>query len=266
VTRVAVVGHTEWVDFIPLERFPRPGEILHAEAGFTAAAGGGGVAAGVLAELSEDLDFFLALGRDLAGKAAAKQFEDRGMRLQVAWRDQPTRRAVTLLQPHGERTIITVGERLEPLGADALDWACLRQTDGVYVTAGDPAALTQARQAKIVVASPRARHAFEGDGPKIDALVFSENDQDEQSWAKRIGDRARLLVATQGTHGGRWWGESEGRWDAAPLPGPPKDSYGAGDSFAAAFTFGLARGDSVQDAAALAAKWGARAMTRVGAP
>lgn len=266
MTRVAVVGHIEWVDFIPVERFPHPGEILHADAGFTRAAGGGGVAAGVLAELSEDVDFFLALGRDLAGEAAAKQLEDRGIRLQVAWRDQPTRRAVTLLQPHGERTIITVGERLEALGSDALDWAILEHAAGVYVTAGDPGALERARRANIVVASPRASSALEGDGPTIDALVFSDHDEDERAWAERMAGRARLLVATQGADGGRWWGESEGRWDAAPPPGPPKDTYGAGDSFAAAFTFGLARGDSVQQAAALGAEWGARALAHVGAP
>jgi ribokinase len=261
-----VVGHIEWVDFVPVQRFPRPGEIVHVDDAFTRAAGGGGVAAGVLAELSDDVDFYLALGRDPAGEAAAKQLEERGIRLQIAWRDEPTRRAVTLLESTGERTIITIGERLEPLGADDLAWATLQQTAGVYMTAGDPAALERARQAQIVVASPRAREALEKDGPTVDALVFSDHDEDERAWAQRTAGRARLLVATQGADGGRWWGESEGRWDAAPLPGAPKDTYGCGDSFAAAFTFGLARGDSVQQAAALGATWGARALTCVGAP
>jgi ribokinase len=59
---------------------------------------------------------------------------------------------------------------------------------------------------------------------------------------------------------------SEGRWEATPLPGPARDSYGCGDSFAAAFTFGLGRGDTVEEAAALGAQWGALALTRVGAP
>ena len=76
----------------------------------------------------------------------------------------------------------------------------------------------------------------------------------------------RLLVATEGARGGRWWGASEGRWAAAPLPGPVRDSYGAGDSFAAAFTLGLGRGDSVADAVALGAEAGARALTKVGVP
>ena len=41
MTRVAVVGHVEWVDFVPVERFPKPGEIIHASGAFARAAGGG---------------------------------------------------------------------------------------------------------------------------------------------------------------------------------------------------------------------------------
>jgi ribokinase len=264
--RVAVVGHVEWVDFVPVERFPLPGEVLHAKSGFTRAAGGGGVASVVLVELGADVDFFCALGRDAHGDAVAEQLHERGVTVQVAWRDDPTRRAVTLLEDGGERTIITIGERLEPRGTEALPWEYLRGADGVYFTAGDRGALERARGARVMVASPRARTALEGDGPPIDAVVFSANDREESEWAKRAAPRARLLVETHGADGGRWWGESEGSWVAAELPGEPRDSYGCGDSFAAAFTFGLATGGSVQEAADLGAKWGARCLTRVGAP
>jgi ribokinase len=58
MTRVAVVGHVEWVDFVPVERFPKPGEIIHASGAFARAAGGGGVVAVVLAELGADVDFY----------------------------------------------------------------------------------------------------------------------------------------------------------------------------------------------------------------
>jgi ribokinase len=107
---------------------------------------------------------------------------------------------------------------------------------------------------------------LEAEGARMYALVFSEGDEDESAWANRIASHARLLVATEGDRGGRWWGESEGRWDAAPLPGPPRDAYGCGDSFAAAFTFGVGRGDSIADAAHLGAQAGALALTRTGAP
>ncbi len=134
----------------------------------------------------------------------------------------------------------------------------------MYFTAGDAGALAHARRAPIVVASPRARTVLETN--TIDAIVFSESDPDESAWAQRAAPHAQLLVATEGARGGRWWGVSEGRWAAAPLPGPPRDSYGCGDSFAAAFTLGLGQGDSVDDAAALGAQAGARALTRVGVP
>jgi ribokinase len=45
------------------------------------------------------------------------------------------------------------------------------------------------------------------------------------------------------------------------VPGTVVDAYGCGDSFAAGLTFGLGRGDSVEDAVALAARCGAAVMT-----
>jgi ribokinase len=160
MTRVAVVGHIEWVDFVPVERFPLPGEVVHARGSFAKAAGGGGVVAGVLAQLGAEVYLFTSLGRDWHGQAAVSQLSEHGVNMQVAWRDEPTRRAVTLLEPDGERTIVTLGERLEPSGNDPLEWGRLEQAQGVYFTAGDPEALEHARAAPIVVASPRARIAL----------------------------------------------------------------------------------------------------------
>jgi ribokinase len=264
--RVDVVGHIEWVDFIPVERMPRSGEVVHAQGAFARAGGGGGVVAGVLPEMGASVEFYCALGQDALGSAAVEQLEGKGVAMHVGWRNQPTRRALTLLESIGERTIITMGERLDPLGEDDLRWERLRDADGVYVTAGDRAALVHARQARVVVASPRARHALAGEGPTIDAVVYSANDHDESEWAKRIAHRARVLVATNGAHGGSWWGESEGTWNPVPPPGPPLDTYGCGDSFAAGFTYGLAAGMSVAEAAHCGAERGAICLTRRGAP
>jgi ribokinase len=267
MTRVAVVGHVEWVDFVEVDRFPRPGTVVHAPGSFARAGGGGGVVVGVLADLEDvEVEFFVALGRDAAGEATVAQLTERGAVLHVAWRDQPTRRAVTLLEDDGERTIITIGERLEPLGSDELPWERLADCAGVYFTAGDASALKRACATAVVVASPRARTSLGSPGPTIDAIVFSEHDPDEAAWAERTASRARLLVATEGEHGGRWWGASSGRWEAAPLPGPPLDAYGCGDSFAGGFMVGLARGQSVADAAAFGARLGALALVRRGAP
>ena len=266
MTRIGVVGHVEWVEFLPVPHLPVQGKILHARDSFVRAGGGGAVAAGMLAELGAEVDFFCALGQDADGRAAVAQLEDRGVRVHVAWRDRPTRRAVTFLDLDHERTIVTLGERLEPRGADHLDWDRLKDAGGVYFTAGDDDALRLAHASPYVVASPRARNVLRAEGAWLYALVFSEGDEDESAWARRVASRARLLVATEGARGGRWWGESEGRWKAAPLLGPPRDTYGCGDSFAAAFTFGLGRGDGIADAAKLGAEAGALALTRVGVP
>jgi ribokinase len=281
--RVGVVGHVEWVDFISVPRLPRAGEIVQAEGSFARAAGGGGVAAVVLAELGAEVDFFCALGRDAYGRAAARQLSRRGVSVHAAWRSEPTRRAVTLLETGGERTIVTIGERLQPAGSDRLGWRRLRDAAAVYFTAGDTAALVSARRSPVLVASPRAHEALEepgkrGDGwPRqrqhrrndakpIDALVFSAHDRHESKWARAILSQARLIVATEGAKGGRWQGTSEGRWQAAKPRRKPRDSYGCGDSFAAGFTFGLAEGKSVAQAARVGARAGVRCLTRVGAP
>jgi ribokinase len=267
VPRLAVVGHVEWVDFIPIERFPHQGDVIHSEGTFTRAGGGGSVVAVVLAEfLGVEVDFYTALGDDALGRAAAEQLTEHGVRVHVAWRSsQPTRRALTLLEGGGERTIVTVGERLEPRGEDDLDWRRLRDADGVYFTAGDVGALQNARQAPVLVASPRGRSTL-ADGPPIDALVYSRSDPDEAAWAAELEGKARLVVETRGAEGGVWRGESEGRWEAVPPDGPRRDAYGCGDAFAAGFTFGLADGRSVAEAAACGAVAGARMLTRAGAP
>jgi ribokinase len=49
------------------------------------------------------------------------------------------------------------------------------------------------------------------------------------------------------------------------VPGPLQDTYGAGDSFAAGLTFGLAEGLPMDEAIALAARSGAAALSRRGA-
>jgi ribokinase len=261
-----VVGHVEWADFVELDRYPAGGQVVAARSVSTRAGGGGGVAAVVLAGLGAEVDFFCALGKDDSGEAAAAELRERGVHPQVAWRPRPTRRVITLLEPGGERRIITIGERLEPEGEDELDWDRLTDADGVYVTAGDGDAVRRARAAPALVATPRAREGLEAAGIPIDALIFSASDEDERQWARRTESRTRLMVETEGARGGHWWGAEQGRWPPTPLPGEPRDDYGCGDSFAAGFTFGLARRLPVAEAAILGAQCGAHALTVSGAP
>jgi ribokinase len=264
MTRVAVVGHVEWVEFVRVARYPERGGLEQGERELEQAGGGAVVAAAVLAELGASVDFLCALGDDERGQAAVAQLRERRVTVHPAWRDTATRSVITLLDAGGERTIITVGERLAPFGDDHLDWDLLSRVDGVYVTAGDAGAIRHARAAPVMTASPRAGSPVAD--VTVDAMILSESDEHERHWAQPWERQVRLMVETQGAKGGRWWGDSDGRWPAAPLPGERRDSYGAGDSFAAGFTFGLASGLDPAGAARVGAEVGARMMTRVGAP
>jgi ribokinase len=263
--RFAVVGHIEWVQFARVEHVPRAGEVAHAHDVFEEPAGGGAVAAVQLARLAGGATLFTALGDDDHGRRSIARLRELGVdvRAQILSDGAETRRAVTLVDDRGERTITTFGPRLEPRGR-AEGWAELSGCDGVYFTAGDEAALRLAREhARVLVASPRARHAL-GQGVPLEALVLSDEDEIERAAAERAREEAGLLVLTEGERGGRYVerdGAGEGRWQAVAPPGEVLDTYGCGDSFAAALTYGLAAGMPRAQAFALAARCGAACLT-----
>jgi ribokinase len=261
--RVAVVGHVEWVQFARVGHVPRAGEVLHAREPFEEPAGGGGVAAVQLARLAGEATLFTALGEDEPGRRSTARLEELGVAVHAASRPGATRRAVTLVDDAGERTITTFGERLEPVRADArLPWGMLAAVDAVYFTAGDLDALRAARAARVLVASPRAIDAL-GQGVALDALVLSGDDEIERREALDAEADAALVVSTSGAHGGsyRARGGTEGAWAASRPPGPAVDSYGCGDSFAAGLTYGLGAGLAVPAALELAARCGAACLT-----
>jgi ribokinase len=260
--RVASVGHVEWVQFARVEHVPRAGEVAHAKDPFEEPAGGGAVAAVQLARLSGEALLLTALGEDEAGRRSRARLAQLGVRVRSAARAAPTRRAVTLVDERRERTITTFGERLEPVAEDALAWGELARMDAVYFTAGDLAALRAARAARVLVASPRARHAL-GHGVRLDALVLSADDAIERREAARAEAEADVVVLTDGARGGSYETRDgrTGRWAAAEPPAAPVDSYGCGDSFAAGFAYGLGAGMGVDDALALAARCGAYCLT-----
>jgi ribokinase len=266
--RVACVGHVEWIEFVRLDHLPRAGEIVHASAAWEEPGGGGTMAAVQLARLGDDeASFFTALGDDDLGRRAHDELERLGLRVHVAWRPEPQRRAFTYLDADGERTITVLGDRLVPAGADDLPWDELDGADAVYVTGGDAEAIRRARAARVLTATPRVGPALRESGVALDALILSANDPGERRAGDELAGVARLVVWTEGAKGGRWTG-GEGRTDtfkAAALPGPKADAYGAGDCFAACTTYGLGAGKPVEEAVALGARCGAEAMTRPGA-
>jgi ribokinase len=260
--RVAVVGHVEWVTFARVPHVPAPGEIVEATECWEEVGGSGAVAAVQLAKLAGEATFFTALGSDELGRRAAERLAELGVRVHAAWRDVPQRHGFVHLDAEGERTITTIGERIVAHGDDDLPWEELGSCDAVYFTGGDVAALRHARAARRLVATPRAYDTIAASRVDLDALVRSAKDPGEQHAEEGLDPAPDLVVATAGKEGGEWIGEdrSTGRWKAAELPGPQGDAYGAGDSFAAAFTFGLGADMPLDDALQLAARAGAHKL------
>jgi len=265
--KVAVVGHVEWVEFIRLERVPATGEIVHAEETWTEAAGGGAVAAGQILRLAGAATFFTALGDDDLGHRAFRELTAMGIAVEAVFRPESQRRAVTILDARGERTIIVIGDRLAPRYEDPLPWDDLAEFDAVYVTACDPKGIRAARAAHVLVATPRARVSLREAGVVLDALVGSASDRGEQVRPEDVDPPPRAIVRTEGARGGSISlpDGTARRFTASPLPAPLADTYGAGDSFAAGLTYGLGADLPLDDAVVLAARCGASALTGRGA-
>lgn len=264
--RVAVVGHVEWIELASVERVPEQGEIVHASEAVQEAGGGGAVAAVQLARLAGECLFLTALGDDELGHAAQARLEGLGVRVEAAWRPEPQRRAFVHVDAAAERTITVIGERMGPRAGDGLPWGELAAADAVYLTAGDEGAVRAARAAPSLVATVRALDSLVAAGVPIDVLVSSADDPGERYEPGSLHPAPAVVARSAGAEGGTLeaTGGTRSRWDPVPLPGPPVDAYGAGDSFAAGLTYGLARGLPVADAAALGARCGAAALARRG--
>ncbi|WP_380282304.1 PfkB family carbohydrate kinase [Kitasatospora purpeofusca] len=264
--RVAVVGHVEWTTIAGLERVPATGEVTHADRLWQGPAGGGAVAAVRLAELAGGCTFFTALGDDHAGRRSRAELERRAVRVVAAPRSGPTRTAVSLVDRSGERTTVTLGERLQPAAADPLPWGELASFDAVFFTAGDAALLRRARRAGVLVVTAREFTTVLESGVRVDALVGSGCDPAERCDPALLRRLPDLVVSTEGRHGGVFTrcGRPPRRYRPAHAPGPLVDTYGVGDNFAAVLTYALAAGSATTDALDLAARHGAACTAQRG--
>ena len=258
--KLAVVGHVEVVRFLEVAELPRPGQIVRALHGHEVPAGGGAVVAVQLARLlGEPVPFFTALGRDATGERAAAELQSLGLELHVAWREAPTREAITYIDAAGERTITVIGERLTPTAADPLPWELLAGCDGVFLTAADAAAIRLARRARLLAATPRTRlEVLREAAVPLEALIGSALDPAERYSPGDLDPEPLLVIATEGAAGGS--ARPGGRF-AAPRRGRPiRDTYGAGDSFAAGVTAALAAGWDAANALSLGCHCGAACL------
>jgi len=262
--RWAVVGHVEWVAFYAVDGPVRPGAILHAPPPWEEPAGGGGVAAAELARLGGACTLFTGVGSDARGQGLAAAMAPLGVSVDATVEPGLHRRALTLVAPDGERSIVVVGDAQARQGLARADLAGF---DGVYFCKGDADALRAARAARVLVVTARVLPVAQEAGVVIDALVGSAVDPSERYEPGDLQPPPRLVMRTEGAQGGRWWSEEGewGRWGPAPCPEAAGDAYGCGDRFAAGLTHALASGLGAAEACAQAAHSGAYALGLQGA-
>ncbi|HEY2777463.1 MAG TPA: PfkB family carbohydrate kinase [Gaiellaceae bacterium] len=249
--RCAVVGHVEWVEFARVPRMPSAGEIVHADRVWEEPAGGGAVVARQLALLAGRCELFTALGDDALGRDAARRLAELGIDVHVQW-GGVTRRAWTHVDGDGERTITVLGDKLlahGPLPFDGYDL--------VFFVSGDEESLRAGRHGRFLAATVRELPTLERAGVELDLLVASANDPGERYDGSVT---TRHVALTDGAQGGTLDGE---RYEAVRVAAIA-DTYGAGDSFAAALAFSLARGDDPSVATELAARAGAAVIAGAG--
>ncbi len=263
--RIAVVGHVEWVLFGSAPAVPGAGEILHLADPFEEAAGGGAVAATILARNGADVLFLTALAEDAEGDEARRRLAAEGIDVRAGSRPGRQARAVTILDADGDRTIIVSQPNAYPHAGDQLGWDDLADCAACYATCGEPSAIRAARAAGVLVCSARQLDALVDSGVRADVVIGSLTDRGEQIDFRILGRHTAAIVLTDGDRGGRWMsGDDSGLWSAAPLPGAWMDAYGAGDCFAAGLAHGLGSGLSLGEAVDAAAAWGAAAVCRRG--
>lgn len=241
---------------------PGVGQIAHLLDAFDEPAGGGAVTAAQVARLGAGCRFYTALSGDGYGEATRQLLATAGVIVVAAPRDEPQARALTVVDPSGERTILVTGERLSPRIDDALPWSDLAGCDGAFFTGDDPRTLVAARAARHLVVTARRLAVLVASGVRADVVVASATDPDEAFDPADLPVAPGAIVFTEGDRGGRVLVDGrERRFAPYPAPGPVVDTYGAGDSFAAGLIVGLAQGLPLDGAVALAARCGAAALT-----
>ena len=192
--RLAVVGHIEWIRFARVAEVPAPGGIAHASETWEGAGGGGAVAAVQLANLAGGCLFLSALGDDRVAEDVRSDLRSRNVELHAATRAAPTRTALTMVDDRGERTIVTLGDRLHPIADDPLPWDRLDGADGVR----------RARGARVLVATSSVMDLLAGADEALDAVVGSARDPAERFDQGRLTHSPALIVRTEGARGGSW--------------------------------------------------------------
>jgi len=261
--RIAVVGHVEHVTLGGADGVLGPGDVLHLKEPRFLPAGGGGIAFAQLCRSDAEIHLFTAVGHDDAGRAVLDRIQSVSERVHVhaAVRAVDHPRVVVVVDALGRRTIIVTGSPLQAAASDPLPWSILADCDAVYFTGADPESLRLARAARRLVVTARRSAALRASAVAPDVIIGSVSDPRENAPFATYEPAPSALVLTDGPRPVRVFRrDGEALVDAPPAPARVVGDYGAGDCFAAAFTFFLAHGADVEEACRRAGPHGAAVL------
>ncbi|MBC6468929.1 sugar kinase [Actinomadura alba] len=204
--------------------------------------------------------------------------------------ERPTATIVVMVDPTGERTMLTDRGAGGFLGPDDWDDDLLDGVAHVHVSGYTLFTRSGAELARLVMARAHGRgitisvdpastgflaefgvHRFVAATAEADVLLPNRDEAlllagvaDEVAAAAYLGGRYGLAVVKLGADGALVAGGA-GDPDPVPaVPAPVLDSTGAGDAFAGGFLAARLRGAADRDAVAAGCRAGARAVSRIG--
>ena len=284
---ITVVGSIN-VDLISqVRRHPQPGETLHGTGGQMLPGGKGANQAVAAAKLGGDVRMIGAVGTDAQAEVGLAGLRAAGVDLTgVREIEVPTGLAIVTVAEDGENTIVVIAGANDSVDAAQITAAKdVIATSSIVVCQGEipregiealpalvtgrflhnPAPVMELDPAVLRTSDPLVVNEHEA------ALVLAQLDPDAEvpeapeqivgalreagiaSVVLTLGAQGSLVADADGTH----------RIPAAPVTAV--DTTGAGDAFIGALAVGLARGETLPDAARLASRVGAFAATGQGA-
>ena len=284
---ITVVGSIN-VDLISqVRRHPQPGETLHGTGGQMLPGGKGANQAVAAAKLGGDVRMIGAVGTDAQAEVGLAGLRAAGVDLTgVREIEVPTGLAIVTVAEDGENTIVVIAGANDSVDAAQVTAAKnMIAASSIVVCQGEipregiealpalvsgrflhnPAPVMELDPAVLRTSDPLVVNEHEA------ALVLAQLDPDAEvpeapeqivgalreagiaSVVLTLGAQGSLVADADGTH----------RIPAAPVTAV--DTTGAGDAFIGALAVGLARGETLPDAARLASRVGAFAATGQGA-
>lgn len=269
--RILCVGGVNLDEAIRLDGPLTPGEGAIGRSLGPRPGGGAAIAAAALAQAGHAVTVAGVVGDDPHGAMLRTVLEELGLDVSaVQVRPGPTTRALVLIEPSGERTIIGVGG----YRAEELDGAAL-------LGGGYAAVLTKLHAPDVpkIMAAHWAKGALtigvlprRGRAPlAAQVLIASEADltpaeRDEPLRLGRsmCGEALRWLVVTRGARGAEAFGVDGSHHTVPAEPVAVVDATGAGDVFAAGLLDALLRGEGIEAALRRGTSWAARHVAHEG--